>query len=65
MNVFSTWLLQDAKKSKDNQDKKNQSNSDEWVNKTNYADSIAEIVFDTKPKKKNIKKTKRGSIRAS
>jgi len=42
--------------SKDSQIKKNQSNSEEWVNKTGYADSIAEIVFDTKPKKKNIKK---------
>jgi len=28
-----------------------QSNSKDWINPSNYADSIAEIVFDTKPKK--------------
>ena len=33
-----------------------QSNSAEWVNKTNYTDSIAEIIFDTKQKNKNVKK---------
>lgn len=28
----------------------------EWVNKTSYADSIAELIFDTRPKNKNAKK---------
>lgn len=38
----------------------------EWVNKTNYADAIAEIILDTKPKDPNAKKkTKRGNSRAS
>jgi DNA-binding NarL/FixJ family response regulator len=38
----------------DNQN--DQSPPGEWVNKTNYADSIAEVIFDTKPKDKNAKK---------
>ena len=38
------------------QNKNNQSSSLEWVNKTNYEDSLAEIIFDTKPKHKNPKK---------
>lgn len=40
----------------DGLNKKNQSNSEQWMNKTCYADSIAEIVFDTEPKKSNVKK---------
>jgi DNA-binding CsgD family transcriptional regulator len=32
------------------------SNSDEWTNKTQYADCVAKLVFDTLPKKKNSKK---------
>ena len=43
--------------SNDSQNKTKQSNTEEWVNKTSYADSIAEIVFDTKPKKDIKKKT--------
>lgn len=31
-------------------------NSDEWINKTQYADRVAKLVFDTLPKKKNAKK---------
>ena len=30
--------------------------SEEWVNETNYPDSIAKIIFDTIPKGKNSKK---------
>lgn len=30
--------------------------SEEWVNETNYPDSIAKIIFDTTPKDKNSKK---------
>lgn len=33
-----------------------QSDSDEWINKTQYADRVAKLVFDTLPKKKNAKK---------
>lgn len=33
---------------KDSQAKKDQSDSEEWINKSSYADSIAEIVFETK-----------------
>jgi len=33
-----------------------QSDSDEWINKTHYANSVAKLVFDTIPKKKNVKK---------
>ena len=40
----------------DSQNKNENTNPIEWVNKTNYADSIAEIIFDTKPKNKNVKK---------
>ncbi|WP_298198649.1 hypothetical protein [Desulfosporosinus sp.] len=40
---------------KDSQAKNDQSDSEEWTNKSNYADSIAEIVYDTKLKK-NAKK---------
>lgn len=32
-----------------------QSNSEYWINPSKYADSIAEIVFDTKPKKSSKK----------
>ena len=28
----------------------------EWVNKTNYADNIAEMIYNTKPTDKNAKK---------
>lgn len=38
------------------QDKNDQSAPVEWVNKTNYADRTAEVIFDTKPKDKNAKK---------
>ena len=41
----------------DSRNKNNQSTPVEWVNKTSYADNIAEIIFDTKPKDKNAKKT--------
>ena len=33
-----------------------QNDSDEWINKTHYANSVAKLVFDTIPKKKNVKK---------
>lgn len=38
-------------------ERKNQEVSDKWVNKSSYADSIAKLVFDTKPKKENAKKS--------
>jgi transposase len=34
----------------------NQSESGEWINKSNYADSVARIIFDTKPKQKKPQK---------
>jgi transposase len=34
----------------------NQSESGEWINKSSYADSVARIIFDTKPKEKNPQK---------
>ena len=40
----------------DSRNKNNQSTSVEWVNKTRYADPIADIIFDTKPKDKHAKK---------
>jgi DNA-binding NarL/FixJ family response regulator len=40
----------------DSRNKNNQSTPAEWVNKTRYADNIAEIIFDTKPKDKHAKK---------
>lgn len=33
-----------------------QSDSDEWINKTHYDDSVAKLIFDTIPKKKIVKK---------
>ncbi len=43
---------------KDSQKKNGKGKSDpqEWVNKSNYADSVAEIIFDTRDKSKNAKK---------
>lgn len=49
-------LLELETVSKDSPNKKDQSNSEEWINNTSYADSIAEIVFDTKPKRGTKKK---------
>jgi transposase len=42
--------LNDCQKNED------QGTPEEWINKTSYTDSIAEIIFDTNPKNKNAKK---------
>ncbi len=48
----------EGKDLKDSQNKKEKIDSQEWVNKSSYADSVAEIIFDTKEKGKRKKKTK-------
>lgn len=49
--------LQGLEVAKNNdQDEKKPSDSDEWVNKSKYSDSVAKLVFDTEKKKKNVKK---------
>ena len=42
--------------SESSRDEKEQRTTKEWVNKTCYPESIAKIIFDTRPKNKNFKK---------
>jgi hypothetical protein len=55
-NELKLALLGSEAAPNDSRNKNNQSTPVEWVNKTRYADPIAEIVFDTKPKDKHAKK---------
>lgn len=55
-NELKLALLGSEAAPNDSRNKNNQSTPVEWVNKTRYADPIAEIVFDTKPKDKHTKK---------
>lgn len=48
----------EGKDLKDSQKKKENNAPEERVNKSNYADSVAEIIFDTQEKGKKVKKTK-------
>jgi hypothetical protein len=41
-----------------------QSDSDEWINKTHYDDSVAKLIFDKIPKKKIVKKIEQRVIQS-